>query len=83
MPEIGPINLRMEFTAEDAAVFLVGDWPARTVFCEQIRCEPSTFLHVAGDEIVITLANSTAVYRKFADGPCGIWICDKVERCLN
>ncbi len=84
MPEIGEINLRLELTPERKAVYLVGEWPARTAFSQELLREADPeCLHVAGEEVVITLANSTATYRRVCDAPYGGWICDKVERCLN
>lgn len=84
MPDIESIVIYTEMVNGSSTVSLVGDWPARTSFTpDLLESAASDQLQVAGDEIIISLANATATYRRVCTDPYGVWICDLVERCRN
>lgn len=84
MPDIENITVRQEMANGSKIVVLVGEWPVRTVFAEELlEAADSDYLHVAGDEIVLTLSNATATYRRIYNDEYGAWVYDLVERCRN
>jgi hypothetical protein len=57
----------------DGVVYAIEPWPALTVISPAFATDDH--VTVEGDEIMISVANGVAVYRKVGETPAGDWTC--------
>ncbi|MGY4224340.1 signal peptide peptidase SppA [Bradyrhizobium sp. USDA 4503] len=70
-----PITLRQDVEGDERKIYVVEQWPAKSIISEGLIEDPSSYLKVAGETITIGVENGAAVYSKIGVSAIGDWVC--------